>query len=72
MEGGSLLTIGFQILANPSPTENLTAEKIDAVTTLVSAHCISKFPKLKYTYPTQITTTNVQSTIIQKSRLLPQ
>ncbi|KAJ4779112.1 Homeobox leucine zipper protein [Rhynchospora pubera] len=44
MEGGSLLTIGFQILANPSPTANLTAEKIEAVTTLVSCtlHNIKK------------------------------
>lgn len=44
MEGGSLLTIGFQILANPSPTANLTAEKIEAVTSLVSCtlHNIKK------------------------------
>jgi homeobox-leucine zipper protein len=44
MEGGSLLTIGYQILANPSPTANLTAEKIDSVTNLVSCtlHNIKK------------------------------
>jgi homeobox-leucine zipper protein len=44
MEGGSLLIIGFQILAKPSPTANLTADKIDAVTTLISCtlHNIKK------------------------------
>ncbi|KAJ3692575.1 hypothetical protein LUZ60_011670 [Juncus effusus] len=35
-EGGSLLTVGFQILANQSPVVNLSAESIETVTNLVS------------------------------------
>ncbi|KAJ4957374.1 hypothetical protein NE237_024485 [Protea cynaroides] len=36
MEGGSLLTIAFQILANTSPTAKLTMESIETVNTLIS------------------------------------
>ncbi|PIA64945.1 hypothetical protein AQUCO_00100425v1 [Aquilegia coerulea] len=36
MDGGSLLTIAFQILANTSPTAKLSAESVDTVNTLIS------------------------------------
>ncbi|THU58656.1 hypothetical protein C4D60_Mb03t16660 [Musa balbisiana] len=36
MEGGSLLTIAFQILANSSPMAKLTMESVETVNTLVS------------------------------------
>ncbi|XP_043724560.1 homeobox-leucine zipper protein GLABRA 2 [Telopea speciosissima] len=36
MEGGSLLTIAFQILANSSPTAKLTMESVETVNTLIS------------------------------------
>ncbi|GAV64461.1 Homeobox domain-containing protein/START domain-containing protein [Cephalotus follicularis] len=35
-EGGSLLTVAFQILTNPSPTSKLTMESVDSVNTLIS------------------------------------
>ncbi|KAJ4832066.1 Homeobox-leucine zipper protein GLABRA 2 [Turnera subulata] len=35
-EGGSLLTIAFQILTNASPTAKLTLESVESVTTLIS------------------------------------
>ncbi|KAK6914877.1 Homeobox domain [Dillenia turbinata] len=35
-EGGSLLTIAFQILTNPSPTAKLTMESVDSVSTIIS------------------------------------
>ena len=35
-EGGSLLTIAFQILTTNSPTENLSMESFESVNTLVS------------------------------------
>ncbi|CAK7356706.1 unnamed protein product [Dovyalis caffra] len=35
-EGGSLLTIAFQILTNTSPTAKLTMESVDSVSTLIS------------------------------------
>ncbi|RWR73432.1 homeobox-leucine zipper protein GLABRA 2 [Cinnamomum micranthum f. kanehirae] len=36
MEGGSLLTVAFQILANPSPTAKLTTESMETTNTLIS------------------------------------
>lgn len=39
-EGGSLLTVAFQILTNTSPTAKLTMESLDSATTLIS--CILK------------------------------
>ncbi|KAF6164417.1 hypothetical protein GIB67_025243 [Kingdonia uniflora] len=36
LDGGSLLTIAFQILANTSPTSKLTAEYVEGVNTLIS------------------------------------
>ncbi|EXB74519.1 Homeobox-leucine zipper protein GLABRA 2 [Morus notabilis] len=35
-EGGSLLTVAFQILTNTSPTAKLTMESVDSVNTLIS------------------------------------
>lgn len=35
-EGGSLLTIAFQILTNTSPTAKLSMESVDSVNTLIS------------------------------------
>uniref|UniRef100_A0A803NZV3 START domain-containing protein n=1 Tax=Cannabis sativa TaxID=3483 RepID=A0A803NZV3_CANSA len=35
-EGGSLLTVAFQILTNSSPTAKLTMESVDSVNTLIS------------------------------------
>ncbi|PON88418.1 Octamer-binding transcription factor [Trema orientale] len=35
-EGGSLLTVAFQILTNSSPTAKLTIESVDSVNTLIS------------------------------------
>jgi homeobox-leucine zipper protein len=35
-EGGSLLTIAFQILTNNSPTAKLTVESVESVNTLIS------------------------------------
>ncbi|KAL5575171.1 hypothetical protein UlMin_016870 [Ulmus minor] len=35
-EGGSLLTVAFQVLANSSPTAKLTMESLDSVNTLIS------------------------------------
>lgn len=35
-EGGSLLTIAFQILTNTSPTAKLTVESVESVNTLIS------------------------------------
>lgn len=35
-EGGSLLTIAFQVLTNTSPTAKLTMESVESVNTLVS------------------------------------
>ncbi|KAL5975940.1 hypothetical protein ACLOJK_020269 [Asimina triloba] len=37
MEGGSLLTIAFQILANSSPAAKLTMESVETVNTLISS-----------------------------------
>lgn len=39
-EGGSLLTVAFQILTNTSPTAKLTMESVDSANTLIS--CILK------------------------------
>ncbi|KAF8400808.1 hypothetical protein HHK36_014110 [Tetracentron sinense] len=36
MDGGSLLTIAFQILANSSPTAKLTMDSVETVNTLIS------------------------------------
>ncbi|KAJ6309017.1 hypothetical protein OIU76_018584 [Salix suchowensis] len=35
-EGGSLLTIAFQVLTNTSPTAKLTMESVDSISTLIS------------------------------------
>ena len=35
-EGGSLLTVAFQILTNNSPTAKLTVESVESVKTLIS------------------------------------
>lgn len=35
-EGGSLLTVAFQILTNASPTAKLTIESVESVNTLIS------------------------------------
>ena len=35
-EGGSLFTMAFQILVNPSPTVKLTTESVESVNNLVS------------------------------------
>lgn len=35
-EGGSLLTIAFQILTNTSPTAKITTESVESVNTLIS------------------------------------
>ncbi|KAJ4951818.1 hypothetical protein NE237_028650 [Protea cynaroides] len=36
MEGGSLLTVAFQVLANSTPTAKLTMESVETVNTLIS------------------------------------